>query len=1143
MVSFKRFFIPILFICHFSAYSQKVKLPPKDFVFNIQNTSSKSYSFKFKMNELNFEKFTKDGLSYSKIYCQRFFHHRKVGFPELAQYNTLFEIPINAESNINILTKKSIKIDLDSLNIPIIFPAQRSISKGENVNSVEFQINEKIYNTDTFINYGLVNLNKTGVLRKHQISRLEICPFEYNPILNQLIVYYDIEFEIEFSKESLSQYQYPTYNQIEFSPILRNCINYSYSQNRDYITTYPTTYVIVSDRSFEQELQPLISWKIKKGFKVIEAYTDQDDVGNTTESIKAYLADLYNNPVNENPPSYILLVGDVSEIPSFSGSYGNHVSDLYYAEYDGDNDIYADVYYGRFSSSDPNQIHNMVEKTIKYEKYDFQDPSFLESSVMISGVDENMAPTYGNGQINYANTYYTNSSNGIIAHTYLYPESGSSSSAILEDINNGCSFANYTAHGYGQGWADPSFTCADVHSMTNVGKPAMMIGNCCQSNKFDDEECFGEALLRVDSMRGAIGYIGGSNNTYWNEDYWWAVGAGEIEVNPEYNADNLGFFDRLFHSNNEDQADWYTTNAQIMMAGNLAVTQADGADDYYCEIYHLMGDPSLMTYFGEPNPLTVQHEQVIPMGIPTITINTEEGAYVALSQNGNYLDAGLVTSNGLVDLDLSSVLTMDSLEVVVTKQNKIPYLGYIRIVYPNGIFLSTLNNEFTDELGNSNSQVDFTEVIDIDITIKNYGDTIAEGVYAILSTNSDNVTIINDSSYWGTLNPSNDSLIIGAYRFEVDGLVNDQQIIPFQLDIFDEYGNTWNSFIQTKANAPLSVVNDYLIDDQLGNGNNRLDPGENIQLHLPTINSGHAAHNQLLANLSTNSSLVNVSSDLVSLGALGVDQQIDAVFNVSIDSSFVPGNIVTFTYELFDGEYQFEYEFDITVGLLVEDFSNGEISTNGWTNNSFFPWVIDSLIYYNDHYSLISTNSNADETESVLKLSLEVIDPSQISFMKKVSSETDYDFLRFYINDIEMDSWSGEDDWSYNVYNVDTGLNVFKWAYQKDFSVNQGLDAAWIDEVFLPFSNTNNVSISELNKNKLIVYPNPANATLFVESINSLLDGFELYDLSGKIIMKETKLTNEKSFMINTENLTSGSYVLKFCTNKGFLTKKLMIKK
>ena len=175
--------------------------------------------------------------------------------------------------------------------------------------------------------------------------------------------------------------------------------------------------------------------------------------------------------------------------------------------------------------------------------------------------------------------------------------------------------------------------------MTNFGKLPLMIGNCCQSNKFDDPECFGKLYLES-VIKGAIGYIGGSNNTYWNEDYWFAVGNGSILTNPTYNANNLGFFDRLFHANGEPETEWFTTNAQIMMGGNLAVTQAGGADDYYNEIYHL-GDPSLMTYLGVPAPLSVQHDQVIPLGLSTIDIISEEGTYVSLTQNGIAIDAGV----------------------------------------------------------------------------------------------------------------------------------------------------------------------------------------------------------------------------------------------------------------------------------------------------------------------------------------------------------------------------------------------------------------------------------------------------------------------------------------------------------------------
>ena len=108
-----------------------------------------------------------------------------------------------------------------------------------------------------------------------------------------------------------------------------------------------------------------------------------------------------------------------------------------------------------------------------------------------------------------------------------------------------------------------------------------------------------------------------------------------------------------------------------------------------------MGDPSLMTYLGVPSSLSVQHDQVIPLGLSTIDIVSEEGTYVSLSQNGLAIDA-VFLSTGSISMDISGVVTMDSLYVVVTKQNKIPYMGSIQIMPPNGVFISNSNNVFNE---------------------------------------------------------------------------------------------------------------------------------------------------------------------------------------------------------------------------------------------------------------------------------------------------------------------------------------------------------------------------------------------------------------------------------------------------------------
>ncbi|NJK96811.1 MAG: hypothetical protein HC905_19520 [Bacteroidales bacterium] len=353
----------------------------------------------------------------------------------------------------------------------------------------------------------------------------------------------------------------------------------------------------MSDRIFETALSPFIAHKENLGYNVIVGYTDEPNVGNTTTSIHDYLEALYNNPpVGISPPHYVLLVGDIAQIPAYSAGW--HVTDLYYFDYTSDN--IPDVFYGRFSATDTSELMPQINKTIQYELNNMPDPSYQYKAVLVAGHDwAGHDLTFGNGQINYANDYYFNSSKGITSNKYLQPEpSGANYSAnIISNINAGVGFANYTAHCSPNGWADPSFTVSNIASLTNTNKYGLWVGNCCLSNKFDVDECFGEAALRAEN-RGAVGYIGGSNSTYWDEDYWWGVGFKTVTAHPVFEKNHLGVYDRLFHTYTETSSDWYSTQGQLIVGGNLAVEEStSGRKLYYWEIYHLMGDPSLNIRF------------------------------------------------------------------------------------------------------------------------------------------------------------------------------------------------------------------------------------------------------------------------------------------------------------------------------------------------------------------------------------------------------------------------------------------------------------------------------------------------------------------------------------------------------------------
>ncbi len=112
-------------------------------------------------------------------------------------------------------------------------------------------------------------------------------------------------------------------------------------------------------------------------------------------------------------------------------------------------------------------------------------------------------------------------------------------------------------------------------------------------------------------------------------------------------------------------------------------------------------------------------------------------------------------------------------------------------------------------------------------------------------------------------------------------------------------------------------------------------------------------------------------------------------------------------------------------------------------------WFRTNTDAYDGDYSMRSGVIGHDGETAILAV-LNITTAGNISFYKKVSSESGYDYLRFYIDGVEKDEWSGSVDWSPETFPVTTGNHIFKWEYSKDGSVSSGSDCAWVDYIEFP---------------------------------------------------------------------------------------------
>ena len=150
-----------------------------------------------------------------------------------------------------------------------------------------------------------------------------------------------------------------------------------------------------------------------------------------------------------------------------------------------------------------------------------------------------------------------------------------------------------------------------------------------------------------------------------------------------------------------------------------------------------------------------------------------------------------------------------------------------------------------------------------------------------------------------------------------------------------------------------------------------------------------------------------------------------------------------------DGGYSDSVTFNMIVGQQVEDFETGDFSAFNWQLSGNLPWIVNNVVVYEGMYSARS-GSITDGQSSTMSVTLEDLLAGDISFYYKVSSESRYDNLKFYIDGAEQGKWSGEEGWTEVSFPVTAGTRTFEWTYSKDTSIAGGDDTAWIDDIVFP---------------------------------------------------------------------------------------------
>ena len=157
------------------------------------------------------------------------------------------------------------------------------------------------------------------------------------------------------------------------------------------------------------------------------------------------------------------------------------------------------------------------------------------------------------------------------------------------------------------------------------------------------------------------------------------------------------------------------------------------------------------------------------------------------------------------------------------------------------------------------------------------------------------------------------------------------------------------------------------------------------------------------------------------------------------------------------GDFQFQLSAmnadgtdTLTLNLSVIEPGAGPLAEALDNNTLFFTteddpgWTLQSTTFISDNDALQSPPLSNNESAS---FSTEVNGPGFVTFQWKVSSEEGFDQVVVSLNETQKSAISGEIDWTGGFILVPEGIHTVTWSYNKDSSVSDGQDRAWVDQV------------------------------------------------------------------------------------------------
>lgn len=347
-------------------------------------------------------------------------------------------------------------------------------------------------------------------------------------------------------------------------------------------------------------------------------------------------------------------------------------------------------------------------------------------------------------------------------------------------------------------------------------------------------------------------------------------------------------------------------------------------------------------------------------------------------------------------------------------------------------------------IDDDNNQLDYSETVDMFITLNNVGENDANDVNVTINCDDPFVSIVTGVSNYGTISGQTTLANPTPFVITSTGNIPDGHITSFSL-VATSSTETWERFFTLVAHAPEAAIH-YSTVTEDSNNNGILDPGESGNIRVYLKNTGSTILTDVQVQLTTVHENITINTDLATLTELPFNENPFVEFPVTVSENAVEGDYFNFTVDITGfNNYEAQDSFTMIVGLAVENFETGDFSLYPWAFVNPEVWTVSEESYEGNYAAQVIGSVYGNPSMSV---QLNVLEDGDISFWMKNEFTSSYNTFRFYLDGSILDEIQNSTDWTMYTHNIPAGNHTFKW----ELNCYGGNDFAWIDYIVFPFN-------------------------------------------------------------------------------------------